>query len=75
MRPQPVVYPFLWSREAQEGPVGTSRSPVAMAELLGLDAEFCVRFEGVGPRFLGLLQPGGDFPHGRLRADHLAFRA
>lgn len=39
-----TVYPFLWSREAQQDLAGTSRRPAPMAELFSLQDEFTARF-------------------------------
>ena len=39
-----AVYPFLWSREAQQDLAGTSRNPAPMAELFSMQNEFVARF-------------------------------
>jgi hypothetical protein len=38
------VYPFLWSREAQQDLAGTSRNPAPMTELFSLQDRFVARF-------------------------------
>jgi hypothetical protein len=39
-----TVYPFLWSREAQQDLAGTTRRPAPMQELFSLQDEFTARF-------------------------------
>lgn len=41
-----TVYPFLWSREAQEDLAATARRPAPMTELFGLQNDFAARFAG-----------------------------
>ncbi len=38
------VYPFLWSREAQQDLASTTRQPASMTELFSLQDEFAARF-------------------------------
>lgn len=45
-----AVYPFLWSEEAQEDMAATTRKPVPLTEILGMNTAFCDQ--------LGLAQPG-----------------
>ncbi|MCN9244524.1 DUF2625 family protein [Streptomyces sp. RY43-2] len=47
------VFPFLWSKESQADLAATSRKPVPMAELLGLNGDFCAQMGLPGPGFLG----------------------
>ncbi|GGQ73396.1 DUF2625 family protein [Couchioplanes azureus] len=49
VRPLPLthgitIFPFLWSREAQQNLAGTTRQPSPMAELFSLQDEFAARF-------------------------------
>ncbi|MEU6974119.1 DUF2625 domain-containing protein [Kitasatospora aureofaciens] len=47
------VFPFLWSKEAHADLAATSRRPVPMAELLGLNRDFCAQMGLPAPGFLG----------------------
>ncbi|EMF00625.1 DUF2625 domain-containing protein [Streptomyces mobaraensis NBRC 13819 = DSM 40847] len=46
-------FPPLWSAEARQDLPATSRRAVPMAELLGLNRDACLRFDGADPGFLG----------------------
>lgn len=48
-----AVYPFLWSAEAQADLAATTRQAVPLAEILGLQAEFCAQLGLPDPGFLG----------------------
>jgi hypothetical protein len=48
-----AVYPFLWSAEAHRDLAATSRRPVPMRELLGLNGEFYSQLGGDDPGFMG----------------------
>ncbi|MFI9103731.1 DUF2625 family protein [Streptomyces fildesensis] len=49
-----AVYPFLWSKEAQEDLAATTRTPVPMAEILMLSQGFCQQMGLPSPGFLGV---------------------
>ncbi|TCO48955.1 DUF2625 family protein [Actinocrispum wychmicini] len=49
------VVPFLWSKEAHDDLAATSRRPVPMAELLGLNETFCTQMGLPTPGFLGVV--------------------
>ncbi|QBI56517.1 DUF2625 domain-containing protein [Streptomonospora litoralis] len=61
------VYPYLWSAQAQEDIAATSRRPVPMAELIGLNSESTARIGVAPPGFLGCHQG-----HTREPADRFA---
>ncbi|MFJ1551802.1 DUF2625 domain-containing protein [Streptomyces sp. NPDC088246] len=46
-------FPPLWSAEARQDLLATSRRAVPMAELLGLSRDSCLQFDGADPGFLG----------------------
>ncbi|CAL9316805.1 DUF2625 family protein [Streptomyces sp. SudanB52_2052] len=46
-------FPPLWSAEARQDLSATGRRAVPMAELLGLNRDHCLRFDGADPGFLG----------------------
>ncbi|MFD9484143.1 DUF2625 family protein [Streptomyces sp. NPDC059991] len=46
-------FPPLWSAEARQDLMATSRRAVPMAELLGLSRDSCRQFDGADPGFLG----------------------
>ncbi|WP_405784474.1 DUF2625 family protein [Streptomyces sp. NBC_01378] len=46
-------FPPLWSAEARQDLLATSRRAVPMAELLGLSSDSCRQFDGSDPGFLG----------------------
>jgi hypothetical protein len=48
-------FPPLWSAEARQDLLATSRRAVPMAELLGLSRDSCLQFDGADPGFLGVL--------------------
>ncbi|MFF7238000.1 DUF2625 family protein [Streptomyces collinus] len=48
-------FPPLWSAEARQDLLATSRRSVPMAELLGLSRDSCVQFDGADPGFLGVV--------------------
>jgi hypothetical protein len=48
-----AVYPFLWSKEAQENLPATSRAAVPMREILGVAADFARQTGLPDPGFLG----------------------
>ncbi|MEU9882589.1 DUF2625 family protein [Streptomyces phaeochromogenes] len=48
-----LFFPPLWSTEARQDLLATSRRPVPMAELLGLSRDACLQFDGADPGFLG----------------------
>jgi hypothetical protein len=47
-------FPPLWSAEARQDLLATSRRAVPMAELLGLSRDSCLQFDGADPGFLGV---------------------
>ncbi|MBW8699152.1 hypothetical protein MBT84_06085 [Streptomyces sp. MBT84] len=47
-------FPPLWSAEARQDLLATSRRAVPMTELLGLSRDSCLQFDGAAPGFLGL---------------------
>jgi hypothetical protein len=46
-------FPPLWSAEARQDLLATSRRAVPMEELLGLSRDSCLQFDGADPGFLG----------------------
>ncbi|WVG01872.1 DUF2625 family protein [Streptomyces iakyrus] len=46
-------FPPLWSAEARQDLLATSRRAVPMAELLSLSRDSCLQFDGADPGFLG----------------------
>ncbi|WP_037569243.1 DUF2625 domain-containing protein [Phaeacidiphilus oryzae] len=46
-------FPPLWSAEGRRDLATTSRRAVPMAELLGMNRDSCLQFDGVDPGFLG----------------------
>ncbi|MFF4575529.1 DUF2625 domain-containing protein [Streptomyces sp. NPDC001410] len=48
-----TVYPFLWSKEAQDDLAATTRRAVAMREVLGVAADFARQLGPADPGFLG----------------------
>ncbi|MFD0631575.1 DUF2625 family protein [Catenulispora yoronensis] len=48
-----TVYPYLWSKEAQEDLKATARRAVPMGEVLGMSMDFARQFGTMDPGFLG----------------------
>ncbi|MER7576761.1 DUF2625 family protein [Streptomyces sp. NPDC126514] len=48
-----TVYPFLWSKQAQDDLAATTRAPAPMAELLTTHQDFCQQMGLPAPGFLG----------------------
>ncbi|WP_428957317.1 DUF2625 family protein [Streptomyces sp. cg35] len=49
-----TVYPFLWSKEAQEELAATTRAPAPMSEILTMSQDFCQQMGLPAPGFLGV---------------------
>jgi uncharacterized protein DUF2625 len=50
-----AVYPFLWSRQAQENLTAASRAAVPMQEILGVAADSARQMDQPDPGFLGVV--------------------